>query len=205
MTVSSNPEDVRAAVRSAAQNLLLAKGYEATTIRDISHQAKVSTGSIYHFFGSKDGVLASLIKEIFEGSGRDADNLRRPGDSAYLVLAYELVGQLKLISENQHLAELYAAAYRSWKITEVVLDAGTARNQSLFTEVLPSWGRQDFYIATSVIKGTLAVLVDERIHVNTLDLSRRIQVLLKATLPTFELPEQDFPKILSIALERIAV
>lgn len=42
-------------------------GYEATTIEDIRLQAEVSTGSIYHHFGSKERIAAILYVRALRG------------------------------------------------------------------------------------------------------------------------------------------
>lgn len=39
-------------------------GYEKTTIADISKESGISNGSIYHFFGSKNGILNYALREL---------------------------------------------------------------------------------------------------------------------------------------------
>ncbi len=58
------------AVKSARQNIIDAalqlfasRGYEATTIEDIRAASAASTGSIYHHFGSKEGIGAAIFVE----------------------------------------------------------------------------------------------------------------------------------------------
>lgn len=46
-----------------AISMFRCKGYEHTTIADISKATNTSVGSIYHFFGSKEGILTTAIKE----------------------------------------------------------------------------------------------------------------------------------------------
>ena len=45
----------------AAVGAIAARGYHGTSIRDIAAIAKVSSGSIYHHFGSKHGLLVTII------------------------------------------------------------------------------------------------------------------------------------------------
>ena len=47
----------------AATHLFAAKGYAATTVRDILHEAKVTAPVLYHHFGSKEGVFVALAGE----------------------------------------------------------------------------------------------------------------------------------------------
>ena len=48
---------------SAARACFSAHGYAATTIELIAAESGASNGSIYHHFGSKDGILAALYSE----------------------------------------------------------------------------------------------------------------------------------------------
>ena len=50
----------RTAILDAALKCFLAKSVSATTVDDIRHRSGASVGSIYHFFGSKDGLAAQL-------------------------------------------------------------------------------------------------------------------------------------------------
>lgn len=50
----------RAAILDAALACFLAKSVSATTVDDIRQRSGASVGSIYHFFGSKNGLAAQL-------------------------------------------------------------------------------------------------------------------------------------------------
>lgn len=71
MTTMPSPTGTRAeATRRRRQSILDAAlecfstiGYEQTTLADIRARAGASTGSIYHHFGSKDRIAASLYLE----------------------------------------------------------------------------------------------------------------------------------------------
>lgn len=55
------PPDRRAAVLSAALACFNEKGVEATGIGDICARANASVGSVYHHFGSKEGIAVALL------------------------------------------------------------------------------------------------------------------------------------------------
>lgn len=62
---SASPRTKPAEVRldelmSAAETLFLEKGFEATTIADITRVANVAKGTFYHYFASKNDMLAAL-------------------------------------------------------------------------------------------------------------------------------------------------
>jgi AcrR family transcriptional regulator len=47
-------------ILAAARDCFTEHGYAATTIEQIAARSGASNGSIYHFFGAKDGILAAL-------------------------------------------------------------------------------------------------------------------------------------------------
>lgn len=62
--------DTRAAVLDAAARLFDARGFAAVSIGELTAASGVSNGSIYHHFGSKDGVLAEVVAGALEGYHR---------------------------------------------------------------------------------------------------------------------------------------
>ena len=49
---------------ATATRLIARRGYEATTLRDIAKEAKVSVGLIYRYFPSKQAVIVALYDEL---------------------------------------------------------------------------------------------------------------------------------------------
>lgn len=62
------PDDRRAQLLDCAQQLFIAKGYQATTISDVMAMAGVSKGGFYHHFDSKEALLEALATRISEQS-----------------------------------------------------------------------------------------------------------------------------------------
>jgi AcrR family transcriptional regulator len=179
-------EAVRQRIVGATRQLFLEKGYAETTIREISQRARASTGSIYHFFGNKDGIFLQLIREVFERTAAQADEAAAASDDPYLRLALELALVVDLFSADERAASLFAAAYRSWPIQQFIVGQGSVRNRALFAERLRGWDELRYFAATLTIAGILTAQVDERLHGNRLDRDQRIQALLRAVLPVFE-------------------
>ncbi len=70
-------------ILSTALDLFAVKGYDATAVREICEAAGITKPTLYHFFGSKDGVLAGAgqhgIPAVPRDGGRGAG--RRPARS----------------------------------------------------------------------------------------------------------------------------
>ncbi|MGV0029090.1 TetR/AcrR family transcriptional regulator [Phormidesmis priestleyi] len=64
-TVAENDRIRRATteqILNTALSLFCEKGYHSTSIEDIARQAEISKGLLYHYFKSKEEVLAALVE-----------------------------------------------------------------------------------------------------------------------------------------------
>jgi AcrR family transcriptional regulator len=90
MAVTPNRRGVRsrALVLDAAERVMAADGFEAATIARVVEEAGVPLSSVYHYFGSKDGVVLAVMERGAERFfsdlpdpdrrvGRAGDHLRR--------------------------------------------------------------------------------------------------------------------------------
>lgn len=55
-------------VIKATERCIVEKGYSNMSVKDISAEASVSTGIIYHYFKNKEDLLLQVIKESFRKS-----------------------------------------------------------------------------------------------------------------------------------------
>jgi AcrR family transcriptional regulator len=60
----AEPSDKAAHVRAVARTEFGRKGYEVTTIRDIASAASLGTGTVYRVIGSKEELLASIMRSF---------------------------------------------------------------------------------------------------------------------------------------------
>jgi AcrR family transcriptional regulator len=60
---------------ATATELIAARGYEATTLRDIAKEAGVSVGLLYRYFPSKQAVVIALYDELSSEYARQAARL----------------------------------------------------------------------------------------------------------------------------------
>lgn len=83
----------REAVLDAAERLMAAHGYDAATVAALVEEAGVPASSIYHYFGSKEGVLLAVMER---GAERFFEALPIP--------------DRRIGSQAEHLAALVEAA-----------------------------------------------------------------------------------------------
>jgi TetR/AcrR family transcriptional regulator len=53
-------------ILTTALDLFATKGYDATAVREICEAAGITKPTLYHFFGSKDGVFQALVQTGFQ-------------------------------------------------------------------------------------------------------------------------------------------
>ena len=53
-------------ILSTALDLFAVKGYDATAVREICEAAGITKPTLYHFYGSKDGVFQALVRGGFQ-------------------------------------------------------------------------------------------------------------------------------------------
>ncbi|MDM4769802.1 TetR/AcrR family transcriptional regulator [Solimonas sp. SE-A11] len=178
-------EEVRQRVVRTAQRLFLERGYMQTTLREISAAAGVSYGSLYHHFADKEGIFLELVLDGFEKNQQAADHQLNASQDSHLRLGLKWGGLVQAASDDVRVAELLSVAYRSWKITDVLMKAATARHQEWLKAELPDWSENQFLAATFVLKGAVASIVEEKLNLDRLTTHERIRAVLAAALPSF--------------------
>jgi len=56
---SEEQQHTRERIIAAASKVLAAKGYEATTLREISREAQAAPGLVHYYFGGKDQLISA--------------------------------------------------------------------------------------------------------------------------------------------------
>ncbi|MFH1135438.1 MAG: TetR/AcrR family transcriptional regulator [Pseudomonadota bacterium] len=87
--------------------LIAAKGYSGTSIRDIAAAHGTSISNIYHYFGSKDGLLAAILQHL---SQKLVDGLRlahQEPDEPLAGLKKMVDAHLALSEENRNGAKIF--------------------------------------------------------------------------------------------------
>jgi AcrR family transcriptional regulator len=127
----------RSAILDAALHCYQDLGYEQTTIADIVSRARVSTGSIYHHFTSKEGLFAELyLDTIRETQACSLRALKRSTTTDQGVRS--LVGSyLRWVSREPEKAAFLLTMRRAEFMNEVEAEL-EALNQDLRT-TLTEW------------------------------------------------------------------
>ena len=117
----------RARIAGAARELVAERGYTATTIREVAARAGTTPATVYHHFGSKDGLLHHVMVDWTLRTTDDLRTRRYTGSSAERVAA--AFGDVVRWAADD--AELLAAGMRSFHSTDAA-GAGTSTWHALF-------------------------------------------------------------------------
>lgn len=66
MAVASTDGDTQRQVWDAAVRLFAAKGFHGTGIRELADAANLSSASLYHYMGTKEDLLAGIMRDSLE-------------------------------------------------------------------------------------------------------------------------------------------
>lgn len=80
-TVAAREPDVRDRIFASALRHFSQKGFAATSLREISQDAQTTKPMIYYYFGSKEGLYGSIVRQILEEMA-DAIRSHLPPDAS---------------------------------------------------------------------------------------------------------------------------
>lgn len=79
--VIPQPEPIDCRILTAALDLFVQQGYHNISIHEIQKQAQVSIGSIYNYFGGKEGIARALYQHILNELDEAMDDVIAEGGS----------------------------------------------------------------------------------------------------------------------------
>ncbi len=139
-------ESMRERILYTTAKSFLEKGFTETTIRGVAKDLGVSTGAIINFFRRKEDILCELVKYVIESQFQATEKfLNGITDDKILFYAAETTLQLHMAESNEHIRNLYAAAYSLPKSSDIIQHAITSKLEDIFREHLPDLKTQDFY------------------------------------------------------------
>ena len=60
------PDNIKEQILSATRRLVIERGYNKVTIRDIANECGIATGTFYNYFHSKREVLSALLSDDWD-------------------------------------------------------------------------------------------------------------------------------------------
>lgn len=104
-------ETKKAEILDVAEEMLINKGFEATTVADIAHKAGVSNNAVYWYYPSKDDIFAAVLRRRHERAREYQDK------SSDIPFAERALSTLKKLDTT---AALTAAVHERAKYSDAV-------------------------------------------------------------------------------------
>ncbi len=105
-------QETRERIIAAASKVLAEKGYDATTLREISREAQAAPGLVHYYFGGKDQLLIEALQATGQRFHQRMEQLVQdvPGDQALEALLTQLYERV------EQEPEVYRLRYESFSL-----------------------------------------------------------------------------------------
>lgn len=141
-----NLKAIQAKLLHIAAKMFLTIGYDQTTIRKITSEANISSGTITYVFKTKESIVCELVGYVLEGQFDFIEKLlKEVTDDKILFYAAETTLQLYMAESNENVRKLYNVAYSLPNSSEIIYHTITEKLENIFKETLPNWQKKDFY------------------------------------------------------------
>lgn len=113
MKRSEKMAQMRVNILETASKMYLANGPKNTDMRDLAHQASISTATLYRYFSTKDELSQAIVWQYFDGiSVMVMDILRQPNISFHAAMKQIKTGvRNAIINVNQDFLTLILSVY----------------------------------------------------------------------------------------------
>lgn len=192
---------IKTKVMLTAAKLFLTQGYSNTTVKEIAKGAQVSTSTLMYVFGSKEEILADLVKYVLEGQFKTtAKLLEGKTDDKILFYAAETTLQLHMAESGEHVRDLYAAAYSMPATSDIIQHTITGKLEEIFKEHLPHLETKDFYeleIASGgIMRGFMTIPCDMYFT-----MERKVKRFLETTFLVYRVPDEKIQQTIDFVMQ----
>ena len=186
---ASQTQLIKHKVMASAAQLFLAKGYSATTVKEIAKAAGITTSTLMYVCHSKEGILAYLLENVLEEQfAMAARMLKGITDDKILFYAAETTLQLNIVESSESLRDIYNAAYSMPMTTEIIQRVITGKLENVFQEHLPDLETKDFFelevASGGIMRGFMTIPCDMYFT-----MQRKVARFLETTFLVYRVPD----------------
>ena len=129
----------RKQILDGARRVFLASGFDAASMGEIAREAKVSKGTLYVYFDSKEALFAALIEESKRATAERLVVLDPDNPDVAQVLTAHAVSLMEKLAEPDHVAMVrmvIGAAEKFPALAQIFYEAGPALGRRRLTAYL---------------------------------------------------------------------
>ena len=182
-------QEVRRRIIDSTNELLLEKGYQQTTVREIIKKAGVNTGTLYHFFHDKEEILLILSARTYETCIAIVEKMTRDENDSILKFTLTRALEFRMMEKHPNAAAVALDVYSSWRITKRVLAVDIERNKASFGKYNKSFTEQDYYFTTLAARGMRLSFLAERVSETSSTFQKGWPFLIEMELRLFNVPK----------------
>ena len=134
-TRKANREEVRNNIIKISRRLFLEQGYENTTVRQVLKKARLSTGSLYHFFKNKEEILLFSLKDALLEISSLTDSIAVKYNEPMLRYALGIAVGISEIFKYKHLFNFYNAIYKNESAENFMISLKVTRMKNLLNDL----------------------------------------------------------------------
>ena len=196
-TVHTRGDKVKSKVLHAAARLFLSKGYNSSTMKEISTLAGVNYGSMMFVFRNKENILSELVGFVLDGQFEFTERLLRgKTDDKILFYAVETTLQLYMAESSEHIRELYSLSYSQSASSDIIYNKITLKLAEIFKEQYPHFTQGEFYEKELASAGIMRNYMTRPCGIYfTMD--RKIRAFLENTFLLYEIPREKISEAIN--------
>jgi AcrR family transcriptional regulator len=103
----AEPAERREQILNSAGELFAAKGVAATTVREIGNAVGLLSGSLYHYFDSKDAMVEQLVSDFLQDLTAAYPRVRAENDDPRSSLAGLIRESFHLVAKHPYACHIY--------------------------------------------------------------------------------------------------
>jgi AcrR family transcriptional regulator len=104
---AGEPAERRAQILNSAGQLFATKGVAATTVREIGNAVGLLSGSLYHYFDSKEAMVEELVSAFLQELTAEYPKIRAANQNPRTCLAGMIRASFRLAAKHSYACHIY--------------------------------------------------------------------------------------------------
>jgi len=203
-TRKADSEAVRNKIIKVSRRLFLEQGYENTTVRQVQKKARLSTGSLYHFFKNKEEILLFALKDALLEISSLTDSMAVKYNEPMLRYALGIALGISEIFNYKPLFNFYSAIYKNESAENFMISLKVTRMKALLNDLNLHFTDSEIHSRILAIHGATRALMLAQINKQlSANLNDIYSLIIRIALSEFNIPKKKIDKIIKLTTKII--
>ena len=195
----ANREAVRNKIIKISRRLFLERGYENTTVRQVLKKARLSTGTLYHFFKNKEEILLHSLKDALLEISSLTDSIALKYNEPILRYAIGIAVGISEIFKYKPLFNFYNAVYKNESAENFMISLKVTRMKNLLNDLHLHFTDNEIHSRVLAIHGATRALmlatINKKLSAHPDDI---YALIIRIALSEFNIPQKKINKITTL-------